>query len=223
MSSQGISAVTETASTASPKTKSPPKESPSTESRARSKSKGKPAKEDGSVVKSAHVSLDTIKADWDNVIDALKPGIEKALYYADGIPTELNENELVISFQDDVRKELASERRRRKNIQDAVNKIFGVKFSISFVLSQEPNKIEFQLEPSGGLSEERETIQGDIVGEVSQRPEFGGTSVENEPDSENDEEEVGESLRRTREAVREHPTVKAALSVFKGRVFRIDV
>ena len=182
-------------------------------------------------------SLEEIQADWNRVMDALKPGIEKTLYCEDGIPVELNENELVISFHDDVRKELASERRRKKSIQDALEKVFGVRFAISFVLTQEPNNVEFHLEPGDDLFKEEKTssagrpldteysqeITGDIRDESFHEPEPGSVPGDNGSCLENHEEELAENLRRTREAVREHPTVKTALSVFKGRVFKIDV
>ena len=198
--------------------------------------------------KFVQASIDDIKAGWDDVISALKPGIEKTLYYKDGIPVELNANELVISFHDDLRKELASDRRRRKSLQDAVEKVFGVKLAISFILAEEPSKIEFQLEPGDDLFVEKEAseeasqgneltsqgselrdteysheIIGDIKDEDFAKSDQGSPNGDNGFRPEVDEEEVAESLRRTREAVREHPTVKAALSVFKGRVFKIDV
>ncbi len=198
--------------------------------------------------KPVQASIDDIKAGWDDVISALKPGIEKTLYYKDGIPVELNANELVISFHDDLRKELASDRRRRKSLQDAVEKVFGVKLAISFILAEEPSKIEFQLEPGDDLFVEKEAseeasqgneltsqgselrdteysheIIGDIKDEDFAKSDQGSPNGDNGFRPEVDEEEVAESLRRTREAVREHPTVKAALSVFKGRVFKIDV
>lgn len=189
---------------------------------------------------SIRASLDQIQADWNRVIDALKPGIEKTLYCEDGIPVELNENELVISFHDDVRKELASERRRKKSIQDALEKVFGVKFAISLVLTQEPNNVQFQLEPGDDLFEEEETSSAspptdaeysqEIIGDIKDKAFLGpepsgvrGDNGDNGSCSETREEELAENLRRTREAVREHPTVKTALSVFKGRVFKIDV
>ncbi len=169
-------------------------------------------------------SLDQIQADWNRVMDALKPGIEKTLYCEDGIPVELNENELVISFHDDVRKELASERRRKKSIQDALEKVFGVRFAISFVLTQEPNNVEFHLEPGDDSFKEEKISSADRPLDTEYSQEItGDIKDENESCLENHEEELAENLRRTREAVREHPTVKTALSVFKGRVFKIDV
>ena len=54
---------------------------------------------------SAELSLGQIQAGWSQVVAALKPGIEKTLYCEDGIPVELNEDGLVISFEDDVKKE----------------------------------------------------------------------------------------------------------------------
>jgi len=193
---------------------------------------------DGSARTVIRVSLEQIQANWNRVIEALKQGIEKTLYCEDGIPVELNkENELVISFHDDVRKELASERRRKKSIQNALEKVFGVKFAISFVLTKEPNNVEFQLEPGDDLPKEEETslasppadteysqeIIGDIKDEGFQEPEQGVVPGDNGSGPESHEEELAENLRRTREAVREHPTVKTALSMFKGRVFKIDV
>ncbi|HHX26766.1 MAG TPA: hypothetical protein GX721_08870, partial [Firmicutes bacterium] len=173
---------------------------------------------------STQASLDQIQADWNRVMDALKPGIEKTLYCEDGIPVELNENELVISFHDDVRKELASERRRKKSIQDALEKVFGVRFAISFVLTQEPNNVEFHLEPGDDSFKEEKISSADRPLDTEYSQEItGDIKDENESCLENHEEELAENLRRTREAVREHPTVKTALSVFKGRVFKIDV
>ncbi len=185
-------------------------------------------------------SLEEIKAGWSRVIDALKPGLEKTLYCEDAIPAELNENELVIAFHDDVRKELASEKRRRKSLEDALKKVFGVKFAISFILTEEPVDAEFHLEPSDGLFKENGTPQAsssvdmeyaeEIIGDVGdvkddgfQEPEPGVINGDNGSYPEDSEEAAMENLRRTRDAVREHPTVKAALSVFKGRVFKIDV
>lgn len=173
---------------------------------------------------STQASLDQIQADWNRVMDALKPGIEKTLYCEDGIPVELNENELVISFHDDVRKELASEQRRKKSIQDALEKVFGVRFAISFVLTQEPNNVEFHLEPGDDSFKEEKISSADRPLDTEYSQEItGDIKDENESCLENHEEELAENLRRTREAVREHPTVKTALSVFKGRVFKIDV
>ena len=244
----------------SPSTRSPSTRSPSTGSQsidvpqAKSSSiespagKVLPAVSPAASSKFVQASIDDIKAGWDDVISALKPGIEKTLYYKDGIPVELNANELVISFHDDLRKELASDRRRRKSLQDAVEKVFGVKLAISFILAEEPSKIEFQLEPGDDLFVEKEAseeasqgneltsqgselrdteysheIIGDIKDEDFAKSDQGSPNGDNGFRPEVDEEEVAESLRRTREAVREHPTVKAALSVFKGRVFKIDV
>lgn len=182
-------------------------------------------------------SLDDIRAGWNRVIDALKPGIEKTLYCEDGMPVELNNDELVISFHDDVRKELASERRRKKTIQDALKKVFGVKFAVSLILTHEPNRAQFQLESDDALFAEREAspassptdteyaqeIVGDMKDEGSQGLEPGDADRDNGSPCEIQEKEIEESLRRTRDAVREHPTVKAALSVFKGRIFKIEV
>jgi DNA polymerase-3 subunit gamma/tau len=225
---------------ASPGTGSPPETRPPAETRAaRSKSTGDQA---GGVsvqtpVTPVRPSLDEIIAGWNHVIDELRPGIWKTLYCDDGIPVELNENELVIAFHDDVRKELASERRRKKSIQDALEKVFRVKLAVSFILTDEPHRVQFHIEPGEGLFNEKEPskaslskdmeyaeeITGDIKDEGFQGSEPGGVSGDNGSFSEIHEEEVEESLRKTRDAVREHPTVKAALSVFKGRVFKIDV
>jgi DNA polymerase-3 subunit gamma/tau len=195
---------------------------------------------------SAELSLGQIQAGWSQVVAALKPGIEKTLYCEDGIPVELNEDGLVISFEDDVKKELASERRRKKSIQDAIEKVFGVRFAISFILAEEPHDVQFHLESGNGFSgngfpngaesppeshpadaelhtECREKIMSDAEDGDSEEPEPDSVSGDNGSDLVDHEEELAENLRRAREAVREHPTVKAALSVFKGRVFKIEV
>lgn len=237
ISSQSPSPAATVPKTASPDAGSLPEMRLPTETRVTtSKSPGDPA---GGVATTPPVrpSLDDIKARWNHVVDALKPGIEKTLYCEDGIPVELNENELVISFHDDVRKELASERRRKKSIQDALEKVFRVKLAVSFILTDEPHRIQFHMEPGEGLFNEKEPskaslskdteyaeeILGDIKDEGFQGSAPGGVSGDNGSCSEIHEEEVAESLRKTRDAVREHPTVKEALSVFKGRVFKIDV
>lgn len=231
-------AVPSTASSATdPRTGSSPDKRWAAETKTtRSKSTGDlPLQE--STAPPVRLSLDDIKAGWNHVIDALKPGLEKTLYCDDGIPVELNENELVISFHDDVRKELASERRRKKSIQDALEKVFRVKLAVSFILTDEPYNVQFHMEPGDGLFDEKapsqasqskdtehaEEIIGDINDEGFQGRGSGDASGDNGSCPEIREEEVAESLRKTRDAVREHPTVKAALSVFKGRVFRIDV
>ena len=193
--------------------------------------------EDSSTEIRAHPGIDNLKAEWKRVIDALKPGIEKTIYHGDGIPAELNGNELVISFCDDTKKQLATGEHRKKNIQNALKKVFGIEFNVRFILCQEPNEIQIQLESDNDLSEKKGTpgsglsgdmelsheISGDIIDKDAAEPATGKTEENGEPGLENCDEEVIRNLRVARSKVKEHPTVRTALSIFKGKVFKINI
>ncbi len=193
------------------------------------------------------VTLGEIQDKWSDILALLvktEPGART--FYEDGRPAALSGNQLVIGFRTGFHMRQASGSKYKESMVAVLREILGADFSIKCTLLPQPDT---EGEGSQVQEPDRQSQQGpaDLGGgpEAAEGGERRGTRTgapdgagpepvaagdvtngngNGSPDDlDQQEKDLAESLARARAAVMDHPAVKAALSVFGGRIFKIDI